>query len=82
MPGALGFAEMTPAAMRLRLHTWLRDSVYQHGRKFAPNHLIERAAGAAMNMTPYFDYLREKYAVLYRLPVSFGGDSGTLPSLP
>jgi carboxypeptidase Taq len=64
------------------LHTWLRDSVYQHGSKFAPNHLIERAAGAAMNMTPYFDYLREKYAVLYRLPVSFGGDSGTLPSLP
>ncbi len=40
------------------LHTWLRDSVYQHGSKFAPNHLIERAAGAAMNMTPYFDYLR------------------------
>jgi carboxypeptidase Taq len=64
------------------LHTWLRDSVYQHGSKFAPNHLIERAAGAAMNMTPYFDYLREKYAVLYRLPVSFGGNSGTLPSLP
>jgi carboxypeptidase Taq len=64
------------------LHTWLRDSVYQHGSKFAPNHLIERATGAAMNMTPYFDYLREKYAVLYRLPVSFGGDSGTLPSLP
>jgi carboxypeptidase Taq len=63
------------------LHTWLRDSVYQHGSKFAPNHLIERAAGAAMNMTPYFDYLREKYAALYRLPVSFGGDSGTLPGL-
>jgi carboxypeptidase Taq len=63
------------------LHTWLRDSVYQHGSKFAPNHLIERAAGAAMNMTPYFDYLREKYAALYRLPVSIGGDSGTLPSL-
>jgi hypothetical protein len=63
------------------LHTWLRDSVYQHGSKFAPNHLIERAAGAAMNMTPYFDYLREKYAALYRLQVSFGGDSGTLPSL-
>ena len=60
------------------LHTWLRDNVYRHGSKFVPNHLIERAAGAAMNMTPYFDYLREKYAALYRLPVSFGGDSGTL----
>ena len=64
------------------LHTWLRDNVYRHGSKFVSNHLIERATGAAMNMTPYFDYLREKYGALYRLPVSFGGDSGTLPSLP
>jgi carboxypeptidase Taq len=55
------------------LHTWLRDNVYRHGSKFAPNHLIERAAGAAMNMTPCFDYLREKYAALYRLPVVIWG---------
>ena len=50
------------------LHTWLRDNVYRHGSKFAPNDLIERVTGAAMSMTPYFDYLREKYAALYRLP--------------
>ena len=54
------------------LHTWLRDNIYRHGNKFAPNDLIQRATGAAMNMTPYFDYLREKYATLYRLPESFG----------
>ena len=49
------------------LHSWLRDNVYQHGGKFTPNHLIERATGAAMSITPYFDYLRKKYAALYRL---------------
>jgi carboxypeptidase Taq len=27
------------------LHTWLRDNIYQHGNKFAPNDLIKRATG-------------------------------------
>jgi carboxypeptidase Taq len=49
------------------LHKWLRDNVYRHGSKFTPNYLIERATGTAMSMTPYFDYLRGKYATLYRL---------------
>jgi hypothetical protein len=56
------------------LHTWLRDNIYRHGNKFAPNDLIQRATGAAMNMNPYFDYLREKYAALYRLPEPFGAN--------
>src|SRR5215471_5898274 len=42
------------------LHTWLRDNLYQHGSKFAPNDLVERATGAVMQMSPYLDYLREK----------------------
>jgi carboxypeptidase Taq len=50
------------------LRAWLRHNVYRHGSKFAPNDLIKRVTGAAMSMTPYFDYLREKYAELYRLP--------------
>ena len=50
------------------LHTWLRDNLYRHGSKFAPNDLIEPATGAAMHITSYSDYLREKYGALYRLP--------------
>jgi carboxypeptidase Taq len=50
------------------LHTWLRDNLYRHGSKFAPNDLVERATGAAMHMRPYLDYLHEKYGGLYRLP--------------
>jgi Zn-dependent M32 family carboxypeptidase len=30
-----------------------------------PHQLIKLATGTSMNMTPYLDYLREKYAVLY-----------------
>ena len=50
------------------LRTWLRDNLYQHGSKFVPNDLVERATGAAMHMRSYSDYLREKYGALYRLP--------------
>jgi carboxypeptidase Taq len=49
------------------LHGWLRDNIYQHGAKFAPNELIKRATGSAMTMRPYLDYLRGKYGALYRL---------------
>jgi carboxypeptidase Taq len=50
------------------LRTWLRDNLYQHGSKFVPNDLVERATGAAMQMRSYSDYLRQKYGALYRLP--------------
>ena len=50
------------------LRGWLRENVYRHGSKFAPNELVARATGAEMQMGPYLDYLREKYGVLYRLP--------------
>jgi carboxypeptidase Taq len=57
------------------LHTWLRDNVYQHGSKFAPNDLVERVTDTAMRMTPYLGYLREKYAALYWLPGLLQRDS-------
>jgi carboxypeptidase Taq len=50
------------------LHGWLRDNLYRHGSKFAPNDLVERATGTVMHTEPYLDYLREKYGALYRLP--------------
>jgi carboxypeptidase Taq len=52
------------------VQTWLRDNLYRHGSKFAPNDLVERATGAVMHMRPYLDYLREKYSALYRLPAN------------
>jgi carboxypeptidase Taq len=50
------------------LHTWLRDNLSWHGSKFVPNDLVERATGTVMHMRSYYDYLREKYGALYRLP--------------
>jgi len=46
------------------LHSWLRENLYRHGSKFAPNDLVERATGTVMHTKPYLDYLREEYGAL------------------
>jgi len=48
------------------LHHWLRENIYQHGRKFMPSELVERVTGGPLSINPYLRYLREKYGELYR----------------
>jgi carboxypeptidase Taq len=50
------------------LHDWLREHLYQHGRKFKPNELVKRTTGEQMGVGAYLAYLRAKYGELYRLP--------------
>jgi len=50
------------------LHAWLKTNLYQHGRKFDANEIVERATGSAAKIAPYLRYLREKYGALYELP--------------
>ena len=49
------------------LHDWLREHLYQHGRKFKPSELVERATGEQISVDPYLAYLRAKYGELYQL---------------
>lgn len=49
------------------LHGWLRENIYQHGRKFTADELVRRATGQPMTIAPYLRYLRKKYGELYRL---------------
>jgi carboxypeptidase Taq len=49
------------------LHSWLRENIYQHGRKFTPSELIERVTGGPLSIEPYIRYLRTKYGELYAL---------------
>ncbi len=51
------------------LHTWLKTNIYQHGRKYTPPELIERATGTPLRIEPYIHYLRQKYGELYALEV-------------
>ena len=43
------------------LHGWLREHVYQYGRRLPPMALVEQATGRPLAVEPYLDYLRGKY---------------------
>src|SRR5215216_922360 len=49
------------------LHSWLKQNVYQHGRKYSAAELVERATSGPLSFEPYIRYLREKYGELYSL---------------
>jgi len=46
---------------------WLQENIYQHGRKFTANELVERITGGPITIQPYIQYLRNKYGALYNL---------------
>jgi len=43
------------------LHGWLRENIYQHGRKFTAEELLQRITGGGLSVAPYIKYLREKH---------------------
>lgn len=49
------------------LHKWLKENIYQHGRKFTTTELVERVTGGPIRVDPYIKYLRQKYGELYDL---------------
>jgi carboxypeptidase Taq len=49
------------------LHGWLKDTIYQHGKKFTASEIVERVTGGPMSIEPYIRYLRTKYGQLYKL---------------
>lgn len=49
------------------LHGWLKENIYQHGRKFTAPEIVERATGGPLDIQPYIEYLRGKYGELYSL---------------
>ncbi|HZC26383.1 MAG TPA: carboxypeptidase M32 [Actinopolymorphaceae bacterium] len=52
-----------------RLFEWLRSHLYEHGRKFTPNELLERATGRPITAEPWIAYVRRKFGELYGVPV-------------
>jgi len=49
------------------LHNWLKENIYQHGRKYTPSELVERVTGGPLDIEPYIRYLKGKYGELYEL---------------
>src|SRR6266566_4626326 len=61
LDGQIGRGEFGP------LLRWLQENVYQHGRKFTPNELVERVTGHPISPKPWIAYVREKFGALYGL---------------
>ena len=61
IPDQIGRGEFAP------LHGWLRENIYQHGRKFTASELVERVTGQPLTIAPYINYLKTKYGELYKL---------------
>lgn len=49
------------------LQTWLKEALYQHGRKFTADELVQRVTGAPMKIEPYIAYLQTKYGEFFDL---------------
>ena len=49
------------------LHSWMREHIYQHGRKYNATELVERATGGPIQVQSYIGYLKRKFGELYAL---------------
>lgn len=46
---------------------WLKENIYQHGRKYTAPELVERVTGGPITIQPYMKYLKTKYQKIYNL---------------
>jgi carboxypeptidase Taq len=49
------------------LHTWLRQNLYRHGRKYTTPEIVQRVTGGTMSAAPLIRYLQQKFGELYAL---------------
>jgi carboxypeptidase Taq len=49
------------------LLNWLQTNIYQHGKKYSPAELVERATGRPLGTDAYIRYMTEKFTDLYQL---------------
>lgn len=49
------------------LHNWLRDHLYQYGRRFTAEQILMQETGSPLTIQPYLRYIHRKYGELYSL---------------
>lgn len=47
------------------LHGWLKENIYQHGRRFTAAEITRRVTGSDLTIEPYIAYLTRKFGELY-----------------
>ncbi|HLO47520.1 MAG TPA: carboxypeptidase M32 [Kamptonema sp.] len=49
------------------LHNWLKQNIYQHGRKYNAAEMMQRVTGSPLSINPFLRYIRQKYGDFYSL---------------
>jgi carboxypeptidase Taq len=49
------------------LHSWLKEKIYQQGRKFTAAEMMQRVTGKSLSTQPLIQYIRQKFGELYNL---------------
>jgi len=49
------------------LATWLKTNIYQHGRKFTADEMVQRVTGKPLSTKPLMRYIHQKFGELYSL---------------
>ncbi|MEJ2747684.1 MAG: carboxypeptidase M32 [Anaerolineae bacterium] len=49
------------------LLAWMRENIHQHGKKFTPRELIQRATGQPLSHEPFVRYVTKKFGEIYDL---------------
>ncbi len=47
------------------LQNWLKENIHHHGKKYTASELIKRVTGQDLDISPYIQYLKNKYGILY-----------------
>lgn len=47
------------------LHNWLKENIYQHGRKYNATEIMQRVTGSPLSIQPFIRYIRQKYGNFY-----------------
>lgn len=46
---------------------WLGENIHQHGKKFTPSEIVQRATGRALSHEPFVEYVTSKFTKIYDL---------------
>jgi carboxypeptidase Taq len=49
------------------LVAWMRENIHQHGKKYTPRELIQRATGQPLSHEPFVRYVTAKFSDIYEL---------------
>jgi len=49
----------------LALTDWMKKKIHVHGKKYAPQELVEKVTGSKIDPDPYMKYLTTKYSEIY-----------------